>query len=68
MDYQNNRMSGSLRSGAVEVSSQQKRQINEYGSNVLQPVAVVRVNGNEVGRLVSRPRNLRAKALELLQD
>ena len=52
MDYQNNRMSGSLRSGAVEVNAQQQRRINESGSNVLQPVAVVRVNGNEVGRLV----------------
>lgn len=52
MDYKNNRMSGSLRSGAVEVSAQQQRRINEYGSNVLQPMAVVRVNGNEVGRLV----------------
>jgi len=52
MDYQNNLMSGSLRSGAIEVNAQQKRRINEEGSNVLQPVAVVRVNGIEVGRLV----------------
>lgn len=52
MDYENSRMSGSLRSGAVEVNVQQQRRINETGSNVLQPVAVVRVNGQEVGRLV----------------
>ena len=52
MDYQNNLMSGSLQSGAVDVSAQQKRRINEDGSNVLQPVAVVRVSGIEVGRLV----------------
>ena len=52
MDYQNNRMNGALRSGAVEVSAQQQRLINESGSNVLKPLAVVRVNGIEVGRLV----------------
>ena len=51
MDYENNRMSGSLRSGAVEVDAQQKRRINESGSNVLQPVALVRVDGREVGML-----------------
>jgi len=28
MDYQNNLMSGSLRSGAIEVNAQQKRRIN----------------------------------------
>lgn len=52
MDYQNNLMSGSLRSGAIDVSAQQKQRIHEAGSNVLQPMAVVRVNGIEVGRLV----------------
>jgi len=52
MDYQNNRMSGSLRNGAMDVSAQQQRRINKDGSNVLQPVAVVRVNEIEVGRLV----------------
>ena len=52
MDYENKRMSGSLRSGAMDVSAQQQRRVNEEGSNVLQPVAVVRVNGIEVGRLV----------------
>lgn len=52
MDYENNRMSGSLRSGSVEVSTQQQRRINEGGSNVLQPLVVVRVDGRKVGRLV----------------
>jgi hypothetical protein len=52
MDYENGRMSGALRSGVVEVSAEQQRRINESGVNVLQPVAVVRVNGSEVGRLV----------------
>ena len=52
MDYQNNLMSGSLRNGSIDVSAQQQRRIYEDGSNVLQPVAVVRVNGIEVGRLV----------------
>ena len=52
MDYQNNRMSGALRSGAIEVNAQQQRRINEYGSNVIQPEVVVRVNGTEVGRLL----------------
>jgi len=32
-------------------SDHQQQQINESGSNVLQPMAVIRVNGNEVGRL-----------------
>ncbi|MCP9840129.1 hypothetical protein KBY93_05700 [Synechococcus sp. J7-Johnson] len=52
MDYQNNRLSGSLRNGPVEVSAQQQRRINENGANVLQPVVTVRLNGTEVGRLV----------------
>lgn len=52
MDYQNNRLSGSLRNGAVEVQVQQYRRINESGSNVLQPVVLVRVDGREVGRLI----------------
>lgn len=50
MDYQNNRLSGSLRNGPVEVSAQQ-RGINENGDNVLQPVVTVRLNGTEVKRL-----------------
>ena len=32
-------------------SDHQQQRINESGSNVLQPMAVIRVNGNEVGRL-----------------
>lgn len=52
MDYENNRMSGVLRSGPIEVTAQQKRRISEYGSNVLQPVVVVRVDRHEVGRLI----------------
>jgi len=52
MDYETNRMSGSLRSGVVEASAQQQRRINEGGSNVVQPLVVVRVDGREVGRLI----------------
>lgn len=52
MDHENNRTSGTLRSGPVEVVAQQQRRINEQGSNVVQPVVTVRVNGIEVGRLV----------------
>lgn len=52
MDSEDGRMRGSLRSGVVEVSAEQRRRINESGVNVLQPVAIVRVNGSEVGRLI----------------
>jgi len=52
MDDQTNRLNGSLRNGALEVVAQQHRRINESGSNVMQPVAIVRIKGREVGRLV----------------
>jgi hypothetical protein len=52
MDYENNRMGGVLSSGSIEIQAHQKRRINEYGSNVLQPVVVVRVGGREVGQLI----------------
>ena len=51
MDQQSGRTTGTLRRGVVEVVAQQRRRINKYGKHVLQPVAVVRVNGREVGRL-----------------
>jgi hypothetical protein len=52
MDYLNNRLNGNLRDGAVEVIAHQQRRINESSSNVMQPIAIVRVHGREVGRLV----------------
>jgi len=52
MDSGTNRMSGSLRSGAVEACAQQQRRINERGNPVIQPLVMVRVDGREVGRLI----------------
>ena len=57
LDSLNNRLSGSLLSGPVEVSAQEQRRINENGQIVYQPVVSVRLNGTEVGRLVGVERN-----------
>lgn len=54
MDGQVKGMSASLRSGAVQVNAYQQRRRTRFGSHVLQPVAVVLVNGSEVGRLIGK--------------
>ena len=52
MGTQEKGMSAVLRSGAVEVNAYHQRKRTRFGSHVLQPVAVVRVDGSEVGRLI----------------
>lgn len=52
MGTQEKGMSASLRSGAVEVNAYQQRSRTRFGSHAVQPVAVVRVDGSEVGRLI----------------
>lgn len=48
--------SGSLRHGPVAVNAQQQRRSNAAGFNVVLPVALVRVEGREVGRLIGAER------------
>ncbi len=48
MDYQTNRLQGRLRQAGVEVIASQQR---DPATDFSRPVAIVRVNGKEVGRL-----------------
>ena len=52
MDSENNSRGGILRSGPIEVSLKTRTSVNENGSEITQPEAIIRVQGAEVGRLI----------------